>query len=924
MHRGHAVSDLPAPLSSGLADEQRLAEISGHLLTSRSVLIVGAPGFGKSHLADAVAELLEARGAAAMRIRAQASSHTVAFGALTGSSTRELADAFAGGEPITAARVFAYAVQHSSTDSPAVIIVDDAHLLDAATMTCLNQLAFEGALALLLTSDPVATVRVDETDPVTIRLLDALWIKGGAERIDLEPMSPAQTADLVREFAPTETFDLITLAQLHEGSGGSRVLLRELTALVARGAHGSTARDPAPRLRPAGRIVELLAHQLRSLTGSQIAAMALLAHANGVEQSRAAAICNRVELRDLVQRGLVQPTTAGGGDILRVNGLVGDAALASCDPAQLGDLSARLVHRLLLDRKLGMTTTSAECLLIADQWVQAGTIAPRLRDEWGDDVVSEVLLVASRRSSSMNHPGNAVLYAWLAGQIRPGIRSLIGHSRALAGDNRFAPARALLNDAAALVRTSDDGVQLVEWRLTLARVSSEGPDALAALALEAAEWFESGAMAGELAFIGLVASWQRMNWVRVSAEGEALAQDEAADPGTRIRAACLGSLGYAYLGRATRALELLDWATTLNHSDGRHGATESFSAAAFSLKIFHHETLVRCMSGLNVHGLAAQLHQRVDRAVRDRDEGEFGVLSLIAATLARYHGDTAQTVAELRRSEAHFAESDAAGWQPWVQCQLAGALARVGSVDAARVLMATVNAHVCPDEVNGNLSFEAHRAALALLIATGNIDGALALTDQLLLDDGGQSPVMRSWLVHVRVDLGESAADLIDSLQLAVDHTDAPLLLAGAQQVRALADGDAVALDRASSRLDGLGAWGRAAWVSEEAALLHAEHDNRAAAALSRIQGKKLRAMAAGLPPAGRPVVRAPRTAFTRREAEIMTLATQGRTNRDIAAALFLSVRTVESHLYKARIKLGARTPAEVAGEPDRPSPQLA
>src|SRR5207237_875001 len=65
---------------------------------------------------------------------------------------------------------------------------------------------------------------------------------------------------------------------------------------------------------------------------------------------------------------------------------------------------------------------------------------------------------------------------------------------------------------------------------------------------------------------------------------------------------------------------------------------------------------------------------------------------------------------------------------------------------------------------------------------------------------------------------------------------------------------------------------------------------------LARVAGSEL-----GLPP---PTV----DPLTRREREIARMAGQGMTDRDIAAALVVSVRTVESHLASAYRKLGIRS----------------
>ena len=52
---------------------------------------------------------------------------------------------------------------------------------------------------------------------------------------------------------------------------------------------------------------------------------------------------------------------------------------------------------------------------------------------------------------------------------------------------------------------------------------------------------------------------------------------------------------------------------------------------------------------------------------------------------------------------------------------------------------------------------------------------------------------------------------------------------------------------------------------------------------------------------------------LTPQEYQIVTPAAQGQSNREIAATLFLSHRTVGYHLYKAYPKLGVCARAELA-----------
>ena len=67
---------------------------------------------------------------------------------------------------------------------------------------------------------------------------------------------------------------------------------------------------------------------------------------------------------------------------------------------------------------------------------------------------------------------------------------------------------------------------------------------------------------------------------------------------------------------------------------------------------------------------------------------------------------------------------------------------------------------------------------------------------------------------------------------------------------------------------------------------------------------------------------------ITPREGEIIRLVLQGKTNAEIAAALFISLKTVKHHLYNAYLKLRVKNRVQLVnlfltfGRPDPPSPK--
>ncbi len=142
----------------------------------------------------------------------------------------------------------------------------------------------------------------------------------------------------------------------------------------------------------------------------------------------------------------------------------------------------------------------------------------------------------------------------------------------------------------------------------------------------------------------------------------------------------------------------------------------------------------------------------------------------------------------------------------------------------------------------------------------------------------------------------EAAADavaILDELGARIDAARARILLG-----RALA-----AADEPEGALHELGQAER-----ELAECGAARYRDEAARELRRLGRRVPRRGRAGIPGSGV-------AALSRREREVAELVAEGRTNREIASTLFLSEKTIETHLSHIFAKLGVRSRAAVASE---------
>lgn len=158
--------------------------------------------------------------------------------------------------------------------------------------------------------------------------------------------------------------------------------------------------------------------------------------------------------------------------------------------------------------------------------------------------------------------------------------------------------------------------------------------------------------------------------------------------------------------------------------------------------------------------------------------------------------------------------------------------------------------------------------------------------------------------VHDLARLGQ-AATALPRIQELAEIVEGPLAPARVAHATALVAQDAAGLHASSVSFDACGAVLLAAEASADAAVAWRRqgHLRQAAAAQQRAGALAARCEGARTPALTTAVLA--RTALTARQLEIARLAAAGLANKEIAARLCLSHRTVENNLHAAYEKLG-------------------
>ena len=320
-----------------------------------AVFVLGDSGMGKSRLIEAVVAELGPE-VTPVPIHGSASLTKVPYGVLgpfiVGLPVQEATSQLA-----VLRTLWAHLEeQKRATQKPLLLVVDDAHDLDEATAGILAELAAAGWAKLLVG----AAARPGLPEPLL-----QLWFEGIAERHDLRPLTLAQTTEMLEGELGSQVLPNVAEI-LWEASGGNPMLLNGLL---------DDARNDGTLLRRNGvwlftrhlnshgdRLTDVVRRQLLLRSPEERQALNLVALAEPVSRDLIESVAGEEAVGSLIDSELIRVTDAATGELRLWHTVYGDTLRNLISPAR----SLQLRQSLL--RKMDSEPTSAEGLLRQVSW----------------------------------------------------------------------------------------------------------------------------------------------------------------------------------------------------------------------------------------------------------------------------------------------------------------------------------------------------------------------------------------------------------------------------------------------------------------------------------------------------------------------------------------------------------------------------
>ncbi len=758
-----------------------------------------------------------------------------------------------------------------------VLCVDDAHLADEHSAALIHQLATTPPLFTVVT----ITGGHDAPDAVA-----ALVRESKVKSLDLPPLSREAVGKLV-EAVLGDTVADEAIAELWKLSEGNPFFLRELVIGAVQEkslspAHGEW-RVIAP-LATGARLIEVVEARLERLTAEARSALEVLTVGEPLDARVFSEFVSPDMEQSLARHRLIRiSNNPGGRHVFVKHPLHAEVIEAELSPSHLDDIKRRLV-KAFSDQA---TLDPMDVLRLARWQMEIG------------EIVNTEEVTAGARHALANDPGLAERLAHASFMAGGGFEAQLVLGESLMTRRKLEDAEMVLEDAWSTALTEEE---MTRAAIALLRNHAHGLTDSSQAMETARQLFGTlrdpvckDMLAAELAWLSL----RRGDAVAAVDWGNLVSVGAKADRAAALRKELVTGEAQRRLGRLAAADEVI--------AAGLDAAAQTSDQPLARDRLLFTRLESTLYAGRVMEG------ERLARREYLRAQNEYHVANagMWAAHLAwalLFRGNVKESVAMYDAAAESLNIVDPVGDRSLILCWRAVALTQAGDSGAVRKSLDLVSVAELENVFEAALA--ALRARAGLQALDGNIEAAghAALESGLTAMDHSDL-TYATLCLHDAVRFGrpELVVDQLSELSQSVEGGLTPLL---AEHARVAAAGDATGLDRVSRNLGEMGLMLLAAEAASQAAMVNAEKKREGHAARA---AARARLLAEQCPGAATPALLVRPVILTPREFEVASFASTGRTSRQIAQELSLSVRTVDNHLSAVYTKLHVRGRRELA-----------
>ena len=854
----------------GRSEEMGAIEAAISASDASGIVVYGAAGVGKSRIAREALSAAESQGCECRWAVGTSSARAIPLGAFTAWAPSGVTDT------VQLLRGVIESLTAPSSGATVVVCVDDVHLLDDLSIFVLHQIVQRGAAKVILT--------IRDGEPIAAAVQE-IWTVGQFDRLDLQPLSLDETTTLLSATLDGPV-DPGAAQRLWKLTRGNVLYLRNIVEqevadgrIVQRHGYWRWLGEP---VMPPG-LVELIESRIGALPAPVGDVIDALAVGEPIELAALRRIADPAAVEEADTRALITLEPVVGGVAVRVaHPLYGEVRRRRAAPTRL-----RRLRGLIAD-ELGA----------ADDHDDIQVVVRRATLSLGSDLTpdADLLVRAAHGAVWLADLPLADRLAEAAVRAGAGPEPNFVRAHALSWLGRGEEADAVLTEIHTSELSDVDNARFAFLRASNMLWALGDPPRAKEIIDEASGTTSPQARSYIDAF--LTVYWFAIDQPDAAIQvSKKLALDELpAVVGAEIAWALTAIAADA--GRTTEAVAVAEAGYTV--------ATRSFDAPHMRFNIADAHVSALLLAGRIADAL--DVAERVRQQAADLPGAAQILGAAVAGQAALGAGRLHSAGALLEQAAVGLSATHASGWGYRYHVPRATALAMRGSTDDAAAALAALDSL---GRTFRSLDYESSLAQAWVAAGQGAVSEAITV-----LLAAAQRAAARGQLAAEVICLQTATqfGDRTSALRLGelVSLVEGPRAGLAARFAAALSGGDAAELASVSEEFERMGDLVAAVDASAQAALAYRSRGLRGSALGCSTRAAALAEQCGGactpaLRQATEPVP------LTGREAEIVMLIGEGLSNRAVAQRLTLSVRTVESHIYRAMTKTGVTSREELA-----------